>query len=105
MLYSPSFLIGGYMQKHDQLGGGNWNAHKPQVWKKLREKHRKHKASGRGGPSTPQLYDNTGAGKGDARRPVNETKYSLGLKLIELAKESGQDSKEYKKALKAWRNA
>ena len=93
------------MQKHDQLGGGNWNAHKSQVWKKLREKHRKHKASGRSGPSDPELYSPSGAGKGDARRPVNETRYSLGLELIKLAKEKGQDSKEYKKALEAWRNA
>ena len=93
-------------QKHDQLGGGNWNAHKPRVWKKLREKHRKHAASGRSGPSMPEGHiPHGGAGKGDMNRVVNQTKYSLGLDLIRIAKENGKDSEEYKEALEAWRNA
>tara|TARA_R100001015_G_C4634470_1_gene201035 strand:- start:5710 stop:5997 length:288 start_codon:yes stop_codon:yes gene_type:complete len=93
-------------QKHDQLAGGNWNAHKPQVWKKLREKHKKHKASGKGGPSMPEKHvPYGGAGKGDMNRITNQTKYSLGLDLIRLAKDKGKDSEEYKEALEAWRNA
>ena len=44
-------------------------------------------------------------GKGDMNRVVNQTKYSLGLDLIRIAKENGKDSEEYKEALEAWRNA
>jgi hypothetical protein len=45
------------------------------------------------------------AGKGSDRRPTNETAYSLGLKLIKIKEQHGADSKEYKKAVKAWRKA
>ena len=45
------------------------------------------------------------AGKGSTRRPTNETAYSLGLRLINVADEHGKDSEEYKTALKEWRDA
>tara|TARA_Y100000361_G_scaffold145189_1_gene154090 strand:+ start:693 stop:911 length:219 start_codon:yes stop_codon:yes gene_type:complete len=45
------------------------------------------------------------AGKGDKRRPTNESAYQLGMKLIKIADEYGKDSKEYKDTLKAWRKA
>tara|TARA_Y100001973_G_C5066524_1_gene265332 strand:- start:274 stop:555 length:282 start_codon:yes stop_codon:yes gene_type:complete len=91
-------------QEHDQLFGGSFNAHKN--WKKLREKHRKHEASGKGGPSAPERYiPYGGAGKGDMDRTSNQTKYELGMELIRIAKEHGKDSNEYKETLKAWREA
>ena len=45
------------------------------------------------------------AGKGDKRRPTNESAYQLGMKLIRIADEYGKESTEYKQAEKAWRNA
>lgn len=44
-------------------------------------------------------------GKGDKRRPTNETAYALGMKLIRVKEQHGADSSEYKKTLKAWRDA
>ena len=89
----------------DQRFGGSWNAHKN--WKKLREKHRKHKASGKGGTSEPVAWVpySGGAGKGDKDRTRNQSKYNLGMDLIQIAKDKGKDSKEYQEALVAWRNS
>lgn len=50
------------------------------------------------------MRGNTG-GKGDKRRPTNETAYALGMKLIRVKEEHGADSAEYKNAVKAWREA
>ena len=58
-------------------------------------------AAASGGPD----YRKTGTGKGDVNRTRNRTKFDLGMDLIRIAEESGKDSKEYAKALKAWRNA
>ena len=55
----------------------------------------------KGGPE----YRQHGAGKGDVDRARNKTKFDLGMDLISVAEEFGKDSKEYKKVLKAWRNA
>lgn len=44
-------------------------------------------------------------GKGDKRRPTNETAYAIGMKLIRVKEEHGADSPEYKKTMKAWRDA
>jgi hypothetical protein len=52
----------------DQDFGGSWNAHKH--WKKLREKHRRHIALGLSGPTTPEIYTPSGAGKGDMQRGI-----------------------------------
>ena len=92
------------MDNVDQRFGGSFNAHKH--WKKLRDKHRKHKASGKGGTSPPEAYvPYGGAGKGDKDRTGNQSKYNLGMDLIRIARDKGKDSDEYKEALKAWRNA
>ena len=71
--------MGRYIDYKDQDFGGSFNAHKN--WKKLREKHKKHKASGRDGPCTPEVY--TAAGKGDAVRNSSVPKeiYSLNYEL------------------------
>jgi hypothetical protein len=45
------------------------------------------------------------AGKGDKRRPTNETAFSLGMKLVKIADTLGKDSKEYRDTEKAWREA
>ena len=73
-------------QKHDQLGGGNWNAHKH--WKKLREKHRKdERHRNRGGSRIwkPEVYRSRsmGAGKGDGQRESDVPKelYDLNYDL------------------------
>jgi len=65
----------------DQDFGGSWNAHKN--WKKLRDKHRKHKKSGRGGSSPPVMYSPHGAGKGDMTRDSSVPKeiYDLNWEL------------------------
>ena len=89
---------------YDQRFGGSWNAHKN--WKKIREKHRKHKASGNTGPCPPTLYESkSGAGKGDMDRTSNQSKFALGMELIKVAEKHGKESEEYKAALEAWRNA
>ena len=44
-------------------------------------------------------------GKGDWNRTGNNAKYRLGMELIRIAEEHGNDSPEYRKALEAWRNA
>ena len=46
-----------------------------------------------------------GAGKGDQRRPTNESAYQLGLQLMKAKDQHGADSSEYKQAEKAWRAA
>ena len=71
-------------QKHDQLYGGSFNAHKH--WKKLREKHRKSDANkARGGNKSwkPEVYSSSGAGKGDDQRESNVPKeiYDLNYDL------------------------
>ncbi len=43
-------------------------------------------------------------GKGDIARNVG-TKFSLGMDLIKIEDKHGKDSKEYKAALKAWKDA
>ena len=50
------------------------------------------------------MRGNTG-GKGDKRRPTNETAYALGMKLIRVKEQHGADSPEYQKTLKEWRQA
>ena len=56
-----------------------------------------------GGPG----YRASEYGKGDVsrQRGAGLTKYRLGLDLIEIADTKGQESPEYKAALKAWKNA
>ena len=54
------------IETNDQNAGGSFNAHKH--WKKLREKHRKHKKLGLSGPCKPEIYEPSGAGKGDGKR-------------------------------------
>ncbi len=46
-----------------------------------------------------------GAGKGDARRNENLSKFRLGMRLIELDGEGKRFTEEYKDTLKAWRLA
>tara|TARA_Y100000004_G_C8627829_1_gene291622 strand:+ start:44 stop:358 length:315 start_codon:yes stop_codon:yes gene_type:complete len=91
----------------DQNHGGNWNSHNPKVWKKLREKHRKHKEAvkrGKTAPNPPPEHWDGGAGKGDTHRDractkeVYELRYDLAFghitqeefdkKLAELTGES-----------------
>jgi hypothetical protein len=50
------------------------------------------------------MRGNTG-GKGDKRRPTNESAFSLGMKLVKIADTKGKDSKEYKDTERAWREA
>ncbi len=45
------------------------------------------------------------AGKGDKRRPTNESAYSAGMRLIKVADKYGKDSDEYTQALAEWRAA
>lgn len=54
-----------------------------------------------GGPN----YRATDYGKGDVDRARNRNAYSLGLDLIEAAKEYGNDSEEYKHIYQLWREA
>jgi len=54
------------IQTNDQNFGGTFNAHKH--WKKLRDKHRRHKKLGLSGPTKPEIYSPHDAGKGDASR-------------------------------------
>ena len=67
---------------HDQKVGGSFNAHKN--WKKLRDKHRKHDSSGKGGTAPPEQYiPYGGAGKGDMERKCDVSKevYDLNYDL------------------------
>ena len=48
---------------------------------------------------------NGNGGKGDWNRTGNTPKFRLGMELIRIAEEHGNDSPEYRKALEAWRNA
>jgi len=50
------------------------------------------------------MRGNTG-GKGDKRRPTNESAFSLGMKLVKIADKHGKDSDEYRATEKAWREA
>ena len=50
-------------------------------------------------------YRATEYSKGDIDRSTYSDKYKLGSKLIDLAESHGQDSKEYKECLAAWRKA
>mgnify|MGYP005829395261 CR=1 FL=1 len=63
----------------DQDFGGTWNAHKN--WKKLRDKHRRHKKKGFSGPTKPEIYQS--AGKGDVQRSSDVPKeiYELNYQL------------------------
>ena len=67
----------------DQLYGGSFNAHKN--WKKLRDKHKKWKDSGRKGMPPPEQYhtSNGQAGKGDQERTMEVPKeiYELNYEL------------------------
>jgi len=69
------------IETNDQNFGGSFNAHKN--WKKLREKHRRHKKLGLSGPTKPEIYTPHGAGKGDAERSSNVPKeiYDLNYDL------------------------
>ncbi len=44
-------------------------------------------------------------GKGSWDRTSDNNKYRLGIELIRIAEEFGNDSPEYNEALNAWRNA
>ena len=48
---------------------------------------------------------NGSGGKGDWNRTTDNNKFRLGMELIRVAEEFGNDSPEYRKALKKWRNA
>tara|TARA_Y100001973_G_C5155902_1_gene310713 strand:- start:806 stop:1087 length:282 start_codon:yes stop_codon:yes gene_type:complete len=69
--------------EHDQLFGGSFNAHKN--WKKLRDKHKKWKDSGKKGMPPPEQYHDRGgqAGKGDDARGMSVPKeiYQLNYDL------------------------
>lgn len=55
---------------------------------------------------TERKYGSWRGGKGSAsRNGTNRPAYALGLQLIELEKEHGRFSPEYKQALAAWRKA
>ena len=68
------------------------------------DRYRKNQTkASQGGPD----YRATSYSKGDVTRQRGSevTKYRLGLVLIEVAAEHGNDSPEYAAALKAWKNA
>lgn len=48
---------------------------------------------------------NRQGGKGDWNRTTDLSKFRLGMELIKVAEEFGNDSPEYKKTLEQWRNA
>ena len=60
-------------------------------------------AAASGGPG----YRAHSAGKGDVSRQRGKglTRYELGMELIKISEEFGNDSPEYAAKLKEWRNA
>jgi hypothetical protein len=61
------------------------------------EYRKRQRLAKQGGPE----YRATDYGKGDVARPVNQTAYDLGMKLLKLKK----GTKEYEETLEAWKKA
>ena len=66
-------------------------------WDNYRKNYRKAMTGGN--------YRGWEGGKGDIDRSSHTSAFQLGMDLIKIAEKHGKDSKEYKQALKAWRNA
>ena len=68
------------MTQPEQRGGGNWDSQKN--WKKIREKHHKHAATGNPGPCQPTRHipDSANNREGTARE-ISDELYDLNYEL------------------------